>query len=135
MAEETSTVNEWLAGLGDLSLDEHGCCGLAAESGREFLLEVDPADGIFRLMTPIVTLPASQRNRFYARVLRINSNQHVLAGAALALDEEHGEISLCHTLMVEDYNADSFAVLLAEFETRAAFIATALHEAQTATTS
>lgn len=131
MAEEFSTVNQWLAQLGDLNLDENGCCGLAAESKREFLLEVAAEEGVFRLMTPIQKLPTSHLSQFYARVLRFNSQQQVLQGASLALDDQHEEISLCHTLMVEDYNADSFAVLLAEFEQRAELLAAALAPAST----
>lgn len=125
MTDELNTVNEWLRPLGELSLDEHGCCGLASEK-RDFLLEVVPNDGVFRLMSPIVNVPSAQRNTFFARVLRINNNQYVLAGGALAFDEEHGEISLCHTYMVEDYQAESFATLLAEFEERANLIAATL---------
>ena len=95
-------------GLTNLRFDANGCARLAIDGAPALNMERDAIGGL-HLYSVLCPLPPEGREAIYAQLLQGNLFGTSTGGAALAIDELHGEIVLCCNVKADLASAPEFA--------------------------
>lgn len=122
--QEQETVQRFLGELGSrlgirLTLDEDGACAMTYGGGERVTAVAADGTGCVILHAPVAPLPASGREAFYERVLKLNLMGAETGGCVLGLDEGGAAIVLAHVQSLHELDARGFENLLANFVERA----------------
>lgn len=133
MTHAHSQLNAWLADIHPaLQLDDHGACVIAADGDRDLELFATPQGDRYFLSTAIMPLPADTNRGFFLKILAMNLFMQDTRGAALACDEQAGELVLCYSQTLEDGSASQFRNVMENFAQTAKKINGQLAQMQTA---
>ena len=102
-------------GLGALSLDEQGCCSLDHSDGFVFTLMAPDGGDLVHLSSRLLDVPASGRQAFYSRLLRLNFLLLETSGASLSIDEDEEGVYLCLALVRATLSAQHLLRVIANF--------------------
>jgi hypothetical protein len=121
---EQETVQRFLGELGSrlgirLTLDEDGACAMTYGGGEQVTVVAADGTGCVILHAPVAPLPASEREAFYERVLKLNLMGAETGGCVIGLDEVDAAIVLAHVQSLRELDARGFENLLANFVERA----------------
>ena len=95
-------------GLPNLRFDGNGCARIAIDGAPALNFERDDA-GAMHLYSVLGLIPPEGREALYAQLLKGNLFGATTAGATLALDELHGEVVLCRTIITAQASAPVFS--------------------------
>ena len=120
MSHAQSQVNSWLAQLGaqsgaSFSLNEQGCCLMTAANGVELELFATETSGRFFLSATLLKLPQGNHNAIYFKALSLNLFMQDTRGAAVALDDQAGELVLCYSHQIEGCEFTVFQNVIQNF--------------------
>ncbi|HVZ45063.1 MAG TPA: type III secretion system chaperone [Ramlibacter sp.] len=102
-------------GLPNLRFDGNGCARLAIDGAPALNFERD-GNGAIHLYSVLGPLPMpDSREAVYTQLLQGNLFGASTAGATLAIDELHGEVVLCRTVVTEFTSAPAFSTLVETF--------------------
>lgn len=101
-------------GLSNLRFDANGCARIAIDGAPAINFESDDA-GAMHLYSVLGLIPPEGREALYAQLLNGNLFGASTAGATLALDELHGEIVLCRTIITAQASGPAFSSLVEAF--------------------
>jgi hypothetical protein len=102
-------------GLDALSLDEHGCCSFDHSDGFVFTLMAPDGGDLVHLSSRLLDVPASDRQGFYSRLLKLNFLLLETAGASLSIDEDEEGVYLCLALVRASLSAEHLLRVIANF--------------------
>lgn len=135
MTHAHTQLNAWLAEIHPaLQLDDQGACVIAADNNRDLELFATPQGDRFFLSTAIMPLPADSNRGFFLKILAMNLFMQDTRGAALACDEQAGELVLCYSQTLADGDATQFRNVMENFAQTAKKINDQLAQMQTAAT-
>jgi hypothetical protein len=102
-------------GLPNLRFNASGCARIAIDGAPALNFERDAAGSAVHLYSVLGPLPPEGREALYTQLLQGNLFGTSTAGASLAVDNAHGEVVLCRTVVTELTSSSMFTSLVEGF--------------------
>jgi hypothetical protein len=101
-------------GVPDLHFNADGCARLGIDGAPALDFELDET-GAIQMYSVLGPLPTEGRTSLYAQMLQGNLFGSSTAGAALAIDDLHGEVVLCRTVTTKHVSVSEFTAKVESF--------------------